>query len=136
MMMVFVRLLHQYFVFLLISQHLQMNFHKPYDKDAKMYSWSGGVEISTHLLAGSQNVQLIRRCGDCHSFPSWQPFCIHLRVWVVFILEEPTVTVKCRTAIKVMFLCFIVCLCLILDSVSYVHLHPHPFLLINYQNCQ
>jgi len=47
----------------------------------------------------------------------------------MFVVENPTVTVKCRTAIKVLFLYFN----LYEGEVGwshYVHLHPYPFLLI------
>jgi hypothetical protein len=42
-----------------------------------------------------------------------------------------TVTVNCRTAIKVLFPCLNLCLSVMLN-ISYVHLHPYPFLLIQY----
>ena len=35
------------------------------------------------------------------------PFHTHLRIWVILIVEDLTVTVECRTAIKVMFFTFL-----------------------------
>ena len=43
---------------------------------------------------------------------------IHFRIWVILIGEDPTVTVKCRTAIKVMCLYLILCLSVMLDHLS------------------
>ena len=34
------------------------------------------------------------------------PFYTHFRLWVVFIVEDPTVTLKCGTAITTLFLYF------------------------------
>jgi hypothetical protein len=55
----------------------------------------------------------------------------HLRLFGVIlciIVEDPTVTVKCRTAIQSMFpLHEFVSKCKV--GVSHVHLHPYPFLL-------
>jgi succinate dehydrogenase hydrophobic anchor subunit len=42
----------------------------------------------------------------------------HISVRVMFIIEDTTVTVKCRTAIKVMFLYFNLCLSVTLNSLS------------------
>ena len=39
-------------------------------------------------------------------------------VQVILIVEDPTVTVKCRTTIKVLFIYFNWCLSVMLDSVS------------------
>ena len=44
----------------------------------------------------------------------------------MLIVEDPTV---CRTAVKVLFSCFGLCLSAVLDSLSHVHLSPYPFLL-------
>ena len=49
-------------------------------------------------------------------------------VWVILIVEDSTVTVKCRTAIKVLLLYINLCLCVMLDSLSY-WIHPYHFLL-------
>jgi hypothetical protein len=49
----------------------------------------------------------------------------------MFIIEDPTVTVKCSTAIQALFLYLNLCLSVKLDS--HVHLHPYPFLLIGYE---
>jgi hypothetical protein len=43
-------------------------------------------------------------------------FRTRIAVWVRLILEDPTVTVKSRTAIKALFLYFDLCLNVILDS--------------------
>jgi hypothetical protein len=46
----------------------------------------------------------------------------------MFIIETTTVTVKCSTAITVLFLYFMLCLKVQLDTVvSLVHLHPYTF---------
>ena len=42
------------------------------------------------------------------------------RLWVILIVEDPTVTVKCRTAIKVMFIYFNLCVSVMLNSLSYL----------------
>jgi hypothetical protein len=42
------------------------------------------------------------------------------RLWVSLIVEDPTVTVKCRTAIKVMFIYFNLCVSVMLNSLSYL----------------
>jgi len=42
----------------------------------------------------------------------------HFRVCVTLIVEDPTVTVKCRTARKALCLYFNVCLSVMLDSLS------------------
>jgi hypothetical protein len=47
----------------------------------------------------------------------WKKCITHLMVWVLLIVEDPTVTVNC-TAIKVLFLYFNLCLSVILDSLS------------------
>ena len=52
------------------------------------------------------------RPGMCH---------IHLRVWVMLIIEDPTVTVKYRTAIKALFLYINVCLIVRLESHSCIN---------------
>ena len=46
------------------------------------------------------------------------PYFYYVRVWVMFINEDPMVTVKCRTAIKALFLYFNVCQSVKLDSLS------------------
>jgi len=43
---------------------------------------------------------------------------VQFRVWVIFIIGDHDVTMKCRTAIKGWFLYF-----------THVHSHPHPLLL-------
>jgi len=48
----------------------------------------------------------------------------------MLIIENPTVTVKCRTATKALFLYFDSCPSVMLDS--HVHLHLYLFLLIDY----
>ena len=48
----------------------------------------------------------------------------------MLIIEEPTVTVKCRSAIKALFLYVNLCLLVSVMLDSNVHLHPYPFLLI------
>ena len=51
--------------------------------------------------------------------------------WVMFNIEDPTVTVKCRTAIKAMFLYLNLCpsvVCLV------SHFQLHPFLLTDVEN--
>jgi hypothetical protein len=48
-----------------------------------------------------------RSCDECQ-----------FRVWVMLIVEYPTVTVTCRTAIKALFLYFNLCLSVMLDSLS------------------
>jgi len=42
----------------------------------------------------------------------------------MLIIEDPTVTVTCRTAIKVLFLYFILCLTVMLDSLFDIHVYP------------
>ena len=51
-------------------------------------------------------------------FQKYEVCHIMFRVWVLLIVEEPTVTMKCRTAIKVMFLYLILCPSVMLDSLS------------------
>jgi hypothetical protein len=46
------------------------------------------------------------------------PFHTHFMVRVILIVIDPTVTVKCRTAIKALFLYFNLCLSVMLDSLS------------------
>jgi hypothetical protein len=58
-------------------------------------------------------------------------FRTRIAVWVRLILEDPTVTVKSRPAIKALFLYFDLCLNVILDSLR-CSLHTYPFLLIVY----
>jgi hypothetical protein len=50
----------------------------------------------------------------------------------MLIVEDSTVTVKCRTAIKALFRFFNLCLSWI---VSHVHLHPYTFLLKGCRGC-
>jgi hypothetical protein len=40
------------------------------------------------------------------------------RVWVVFIVQDPTVTVNCRAAVKALFVYFNLCLSIMLYSLS------------------
>jgi hypothetical protein len=42
----------------------------------------------------------------------------HFRLWVILIVEHTTVTLKCRTAIKALFLYFNLCPSVMLDSLS------------------
>ena len=50
------------------------------------------------------------------------------RVQGFLIVEDPFVTVRCRTAIKALFLYLNICLNVIL---SHVHLNPYAFLLMH-----
>ena len=47
-----------------------------------------------------------------------EPFHTHFRVWVSLIVEDPTVTVTCRTATKVPFLYLNLCLRVMFNSLS------------------
>ena len=38
---------------------------------------------------------------------NWRLFHTHFSIRVILTVEDPTVTVKCRTAIKVLFLYFV-----------------------------
>ena len=46
------------------------------------------------------------------------PFHTHFRVWIILFLEDSTMTMKCRRAIKALFLYFNLCLSIMLDSLS------------------
>jgi len=46
------------------------------------------------------------------------PFNTHFRVSALLIFDEPTVTMKCRTAIKVLFLYLNLCPSVMLNSLS------------------
>jgi hypothetical protein len=46
------------------------------------------------------------------------PFHTHFKVLVILLIEDPTVTVKCRTAIKALFLYFNLCLSVMLNGLS------------------
>jgi len=49
------------------------------------------------------------------------PLHTHFSIWVMLIIEDTTVTVKCRTTIKVLFLYFNVCQ--LSSIVSHIHLN-------------
>jgi len=44
------------------------------------------------------DVELIVRSKVYRATAGWWPFYTHFTVWVNLIVEEPTMTVKCRTA--------------------------------------
>ena len=61
------------------------------------------------------------------------PFHSHFGIQVMLIVEDPTVTVKCRTAIQVLFLYFNLCLSIKMNSLS-CSFTSKSFLLINLQS--
>jgi hypothetical protein len=63
--------------------------------------------VACHWQTLSHNVVI-----NLHSF--W----IHFRVWITFIIGDPTVIVKYKTAIQSMFLYFNLCLSVKLDRLS------------------
>ena len=60
---------------------------------------------------------------EYHSTADLMTFHSHYRVWVLIIIEDPTVTVKCRTAIKVLFLYFNLCTCVMFDNLLFIYIH-------------
>ena len=62
--------------------------------------------------------RFIDRSNKCHSTAVLGMFQTHFRIWAVLIVEDPTVTIKCRTAIKILFLYFNLCLSVKFDSLS------------------
>ena len=63
------------------------------------------VEILTNHL------YLLSTCNNCLNelLIRKAPLHTHFRIRVLVIVEDPTVTVRCRTAIKVLFLYLILC---------------------------
>ena len=56
---------------------------------------------------------------------------LHNRIWVLPIVEDPTVTAKCRTAIKELFLYLNLCLSVMLNILScsfYINIFSYLFL--------
>jgi hypothetical protein len=49
------------------------------------------------------------------------PFHTNLRLWVILVVDDPTVTMKCRTAIKVLLIYLNLCLMMILSSLSFTN---------------
>jgi len=85
-MTVFLSLLHPYFVFLLIIYEITGIFTKWHGKN-KRYP----------------DVVFIDRSKEYRSTAGSRSFHTHFRVQVIPIVEDQTVTVKWRTAIKVQF---------------------------------
>ena len=71
------------------------------------------------------NVYVVCLCN--RSTAGYGSFNTHSRVWVLLMVEDPTVTVKCRTVINALFLYLNLCLSVMLNSISY----PYLFLVIH-----
>jgi len=77
------------------------------------------------MNARCPDVAFIDKSIEYRSTAGQGPFHTHFKVWVLLIVEDPTMTVKCRSAIKALSLYLNLCPSGMLD----VHLHPYPFLL-------
>jgi len=72
------------------------------------------------------NPQILKHTHDKpkYVYCSLGPLHYHFRVWVMLIIEDPLVTMKCRSAIKVVFLYTCLLLSVTLDML------PCPFTFI------
>ena len=64
------------------------------------------------------NVACIGRCKEYFSIEGQELFHAHLRVLVLLIVKNPTMTSTCKIAIKALFLYLNVCLHVMLNSLS------------------
>jgi len=55
------------------------------------------------------------------------PVHTHFRVYIVFIVKDPTVTMKCRTSIKALFLYLNLCLCDVGLSLMFIYIHIRSY---------
>ena len=88
------------------------------------------IHINTITLKQRRypDISFIEMNNECHWTAGYELFYTNRRLGDLFIVEEPTVTMKCRWAIQPMFHYFIVCLHVML-TVSHLHLHSYLFLL-------
>jgi hypothetical protein len=61
---------------------------------------------------------LVDRSRYYRSTAGKEPFHVHFRIWFILIVEDPTVTMKCKISMKSLFLFFNFCLSEMLDSLS------------------
>ena len=74
------------------------------------------------------NAFCIDRTKENYSTAELGSLHTHFGIWVMLIIEYPSLTVNCRTAIKLLFLFFNICL-RVNWIIYYVHVHTYSFLL-------
>ena len=76
------------------------------------------AEVVSTALLQAMDLFIYCRLWTISFTAGYGPFHTHFKVQAVLIIEDPTVTVKCRTAIKVMFLYINSCLSIMIDRLS------------------
>ena len=71
---------------------------------------------NTRVLVCVSSIKIF--CNSVKVHTCYGPLHTHFRVIVMLIVEDPTVTVNCRTAINALFLYLNVCLSIMFDSLS------------------
>ena len=104
MITVFVRLIQPYFVYLLITAHLGNDYTCKHQIHRKAKDGQ-----TLRFLTEGKNTAQMQTKGPFHIYPS---------VRVMLIIEDPTVTVKCRTEIKALLLNINMCLSVQLHILS------------------